>query len=199
MIFYVDIKSDDYGCGTKEHPFKNINEAAKIAKPGDQVIVAPGVYREYVNPANGGTEDKRIVYRSSEYRKAVITGAEEVKNWKNIKGDVWLARIPNGIFGSYNPYTVKVAGDWFNVNFVAHTGEVFLNNKSLYEVTKLEAVENPVEEILARKGWENVTAVKNKAVYSIDNTASSLPNHNIIQALKEIAKAVYPEQYANID
>ena len=66
-------------------------------------------------------------------------------------------------------------------------------------LTNVNYIENPVEEILARKGWENVTAVKNKAVYSIDNTASSLPNHNIIQALKEIAKAVYPEQYANID
>lgn len=152
MTYYVDINAATCGSGTKENPFKQINEAARIAKPGDEIIVAPGVYREYVNPVNGGTEDKRITYRSAEYRKAVITGAEEIKNWKKVKGNVWVARIPNGIFGSYNPYKVQVAGDWFNVNFVAHTGEVFLNNKSLYEVTKMELVEKPVEDNI--KSWD---------------------------------------------
>ena len=88
MIYYVDINAKNCGCGSKENPFKRINDAAMIAKPGDEIVVAPGVYREYVNPVNGGTEDNRIVYRSAEYRKAVITGAEEIKNWKNVKGDV---------------------------------------------------------------------------------------------------------------
>ncbi|MDR1773903.1 MAG: ABC transporter substrate-binding protein [Clostridioides sp.] len=55
-----------------------------------------------------------------------------------------------------------------------------------------------VKEILERKGWENVTAVKNKAVYFIDNGASSLPNQNIVKALKEMAKAVYPDEYKDI-
>jgi len=37
--------------------------------------------------------------------KVVITGAEPVKNWKAYKGGVWAARIPNGLFSGYNPYT----------------------------------------------------------------------------------------------
>ena len=60
MTYYVDINAATCGSGTKENPFKQINEAARIAKPGDEIIVAPGVYREYVNPVNGGTEEKRI-------------------------------------------------------------------------------------------------------------------------------------------
>lgn len=115
MIYYVDINAAHGGNGSKETPFKSINEAAKIALPGDEVVVAPGVYREYVNPINGGTEDKRIVYRSEKLLGAVITGAEVVKSWKQYKDDVWVCRINNGIFGDYNPYTKYVMGILFIV------------------------------------------------------------------------------------
>ena len=43
MIYYVSEKTTPGGWGTKEHPFKTISEAAAIAKPGDEVIVAPGI------------------------------------------------------------------------------------------------------------------------------------------------------------
>ena len=95
MIYYVSANSPG-GYGTKEHPFKTISEAAKLAKAGDEVIVGPGVYREYVNPAFGGTdENHRIIYRSEVPYKAVITGAEQIKSWKHVEGNVWLARVPN--------------------------------------------------------------------------------------------------------
>ena len=112
----------------------------KIARSGDEVLVAPGVYREYVDPANAGCEDARIVYRSVEPGKAVITGAEIVDNWEHLEGDVWTARVSNGLFGDYNPYTTLVSGDWFIASYTAHTGEVYLNGKSMYEVTSLDKV-----------------------------------------------------------
>ena len=59
--------------------------------------------------------------------------------------------------------------------------------------------EDPVAEILGREGWQNVTAVKEKQVAYIDNAASSLPNHHIVDALKEMAKAVYPDEYAGLE
>lgn len=87
MNYYVSASAFRSGCGTKESPFKTIQEAANIAMPGDEVIVAPGVYREYVNPKHAGTENARITYRSEEMRGAVITGAEPVKNWERYQGD----------------------------------------------------------------------------------------------------------------
>ena len=59
-------------------------------------------------------------------------------------------------------------------------------------------IEDPVGEILARPGWEGVTAVQNGGVYTMDNKISSLPNENIVQALKEMAKAVYPDLYEGV-
>ena len=74
MIYYVNNSAPKNGNGTKEMPFKFINDAAKIAKAGDEVLVAPGIYHEYVDPVNGGTEDARIVYKSEKPLGAKITG-----------------------------------------------------------------------------------------------------------------------------
>ncbi|WP_321004316.1 right-handed parallel beta-helix repeat-containing protein [Eisenbergiella porci] len=150
MKIYVS-KESRGGDGTKDYPLSSLAQAAAIAGPGDEVIVAPGIYREYVNPACAGTPEKRITYRSEVKYGAVITGAEEVKNWERYKGSVWKARIPNGIFGAYNPYTVKIFGDWYDAVKPMHTGEVYINNKALYETDTLEEVLNPTE---YRGSWD---------------------------------------------
>ena len=129
MKLYVNINSPRNGCGTQENPFRTIQEAAQIAQPGDEVLVAPGVYREYVNPANAGTEDARITYRSIEPLGAHITGAEPVKTWEHYRDNVWVCRIGNAIFGDYNPYTTYVYGDWYFAKADKHTGCVYLNDK----------------------------------------------------------------------
>lgn len=64
-------------------------------------------------------------------------------------------------------------------------------------LTNVEYVPDPIHDILKMKGWEEVKAVKNKAVYSIDNERSSLPNQHIVQAMREMAKAVYPDEFKN--
>lgn len=78
---------------------------------------------------------------------------------------------------------ISVAGE----NVVAANPDVILTN--------VDYIENPTEEIKNREGWENVTAVKNNDVYYIDKDASSLPNHNIVKALEQMAEDIYPEIY----
>ncbi len=151
MQIYVSASAVHSGCGDKNAPFKTINEAARIAQPGDEILVAPGIYREYVCPVHAGTEKERITYRSVEPLAAVITGAEQIKKWEHFDGNTWLARIPNGLFGDYNPYTVTLQGDWYLPLHPAHTGEVYLNGMSMFEVSSLKEVLEP--EIL-RKSWE---------------------------------------------
>ncbi|MCR5107525.1 MAG: right-handed parallel beta-helix repeat-containing protein [Lachnospiraceae bacterium] len=141
MIIYVDVNADFDGNGTKERPFKHINEAAKIAMPSDEVIVAPGVYRENVNPVHAGCEDARIIYRSEKPLGAVITGAETVTEWEQYKGNVYVTRIKNGIFGDYNPYTTVVYGDWYFATPNKHTGCVWMDDQALYEAVTLEECE----------------------------------------------------------
>ena len=65
-------------------------------------------------------------------------------------------------------------------------------------LTNVNYMKDPAKEILARKNWENVPAVQNKEVFEIDNMSSSLPNNHITKALKQMAKAVYPEEYKDL-
>ena len=138
MIYYVDIHAGREGNGSKETPFRRINDAARIAMPGDEILVAPGIYREYVNPIHAGTEERRITYRSVVPRGAIITGAEEVTGWKKVKGTVWTARVNNSVFGAWNPYRELVCGDWYFAENVRHTGSVYLNDRAMYETNSLK-------------------------------------------------------------
>ena len=151
MIWYVSAKAARPGDGSREKPFPTIQQAASIARPGDEVLVLPGVYRESVSPAYGGTPEARIVYRSAEPGGAVITGAEPAAGWERLDGDVWRLSVPNACFTDRNPFATLVSGDWFIATFVAHTGDVFLNGKSMYEVTTLEGVKHPVP---SKTSWD---------------------------------------------
>lgn len=218
MTIYVNAQSKESGDGSKAHPFKTISEAARIAKAGDTVLVAKGVYREYVDPINSGKEDAPITYISEEKLGAVITGAERITNWQKLKdfANVWFCRVPNSLFargafvpqeangnlcakgttysaqygktstnadgtadtagtcgvgagatidangaqnsfannlhcGYYNPFTTLVEGDWLIAGTNMHTGDVFLNDKSLYEQTNLDAVINPTK---SKVSWD---------------------------------------------
>ena len=98
MIYYVNAKAKTNGNGTKALPFKTINQAAAIAQAGDEVLVAPGIYREQVVPKSGGTGDakeQRITYKSEKPLGAIISGSEILKGWKKLKGDVWTAKVDN--------------------------------------------------------------------------------------------------------
>ena len=151
MIYYVSASAVKSGDGTKNSPFKTINEAAQLALPGDEVLVAPGIYREYVDPKNAGTPDARITYRSEVPLGAVITGAEEAKGWKHYDGNVWVLEVDNGVFGSYNPYTTFVGGDWYFAPVIRHTGAVYLNDRQLYET---ETLDECIKGEVYKPSWE---------------------------------------------
>ena len=63
-------------------------------------------------------------------------------------------------------------------------------------MTNVNYTADPVGEAKAAEGWSEVNAVKNDQIFQIDNAASSLPNHHVVDALIQMAVAVYPEEYA---
>ena len=143
--YHISPRGKDSNPGTAQKPFKTISKATEIAQPGAVITVHEGVYREHVNPLRGGTSDtRRIVYQAAAGETVVIKGSEVVKDWERLKGNVWKVIIPNSLFGNYNPYKVEVGGDWYSdMGRVHHTGEVYLNEESLFEVALLQNVLDP--------------------------------------------------------
>ncbi|GAA0361228.1 hypothetical protein GCM10008932_12330 [Alkalibacterium iburiense] len=144
MDYHVSINGNDQAKGSKTQPFRTISRAAELAEAGDVVTVHAGIYREWVNPANGGTEDKRITYKAAGDGEVVITGAEPVSDWTSEGDNVWSTEISNNLFAVRNPFEVELSGDWlFDGNLTAHLGEVYLNHKSLYECGSIDEVRQP--------------------------------------------------------
>jgi hypothetical protein len=143
--YHVSKKGNDANNGSFVTPVKTISAAVQLAYAGDTITVHAGTYREYVNPLRGGKSDiQRIVYRAAPGEKVEIKGSEVITGWKKEKGSVWKVIIPNSFFGNYNSLKDSIEGDWFlRKGRIHHTGEVFLNGKSLWEREALSKVLNP--------------------------------------------------------
>ncbi|MEH7073209.1 ABC transporter substrate-binding protein [Neobacillus drentensis] len=56
-------------------------------------------------------------------------------------------------------------------------------------------VKNPIDQVLNRKGWETVNAVKNKQVVDVDSDRVTRSGPRIVEGVEDLAKAVYPEVF----
>ncbi len=145
---HVSTTGSDEGDGSAERPFRTINRAAQLARPGDTVLVHAGEYREWVQPQRGGLSDRRrITYTAAPGEHVVIKGSEVVTGWQQVSGDVWQVEVPNTVFGTFNPFAEEVDGDWIVYRDQSepkkHLGDVYLNGKSFYEVATVEEVSDP--------------------------------------------------------
>ncbi len=143
--YHVAKTGDDSNNGTSESPFLTIQAAADVAEAGDVITIHKGVYRESISPPRGSdSKSNPIVYQAAAGEKVEIKGSEVIGSWVKFSGTVWKASVSNELFGSYNPYKDLVHGDWFNdKGRIHHTGEVYLNGQSLWEMALLEKVLHP--------------------------------------------------------
>lgn len=185
--FHVSTIGCDTWAGSKERPFRTIQRAADLAKAGDTITVHEGIYREHVNPRRGGTSDsERITYEAAPGEHVIISGAEQIKDWIRVEGNVYKTVIPNSFFGDFNPYQEIVSGDWFkSLERVFHRGEVYINGKSMFEAENLELVQNPIPFKQAREPewslhtWCCETDDENTTIYA--NFDEFVPSENIIE------------------
>ncbi|MBD5805612.1 DUF1565 domain-containing protein [Lactobacillus sp. M31] len=197
MQIFVDINASENGNGSQEYPFKMIQQAADIAQPGDYIQIMPGEYHEAVRPQYSGTSDKPIIYASAKQNQAIITGADRVTGWQPVNDNVWMIKLPNTEFGDYNPYNLLV-NQTFN-----HAGEIFLNNKAMYEVDQLAAVMAPKENPLSRDSqftlytWYTEQSLEEDATIIYANFQDKDPNKEHVE-LTFRETCFYPEK-KNID
>lgn len=79
--------------------------------------------------------------------------------------------------------------------WISPSEETILKDNPDVILSNVNYIENPIEEIKGRAGWENLTAVKENQIFMINTNAASRPSQNVIIALEEMAQAIYPNYY----
>lgn len=199
----IIIASGHNKIGSAEDPYKAIVEA------GIPVVYIPssdsieGIYKDIEFIASLVNEEKKGAEIITDMKEKISKYEELAKTIKD-KKKVYFEIGPAPNLFSFGRSTflnemVEVIGaenvfkdeeSWF-----APTEEAILDANPDVILTKVDYVEDPAAEILARDGWDNITAVKNGDVYYIDANSAARGNQNILKALDQMAKAIYPDVY----
>jgi alpha-N-arabinofuranosidase len=188
--YHVSVKGSDKNDGSASMPYKTISAAARVAQPGDVIIVHAGTYRERVSPPRGGESDiRRIIYRAAEGEKVEIKGSEIVTNWMKVQDDAWKVTLPNSFFGRFNPYSDLIHGDWFDSKGRQHhTGAVYLNGEWLTEAANIDTVLKPEGDTPLWYGQVDQTTTTIWAQFKGTNPNEQLVEINVRQTV------FYPEK-----
>jgi hypothetical protein len=92
--FLVAPDGSDANPGTKAKPFRTIQRAAEVMRPGDTCSIRGGTYGETVTPAASGREGAPITFQAYDGETVVVTGADPVTAWTRHQGDIWKAPMP---------------------------------------------------------------------------------------------------------
>jgi alpha-L-arabinofuranosidase len=87
--------ASDSNLGTEDAPFLTINKAAQIVKAGEKVSIHSGVYKEIIQPVNGGlSPDKMISYEAANGEEVIVKGSKIIpSNW--IQRAVYTDKLPD--------------------------------------------------------------------------------------------------------
>jgi parallel beta-helix repeat protein len=77
----------DTAPGTAAAPFRTIQRGVDALKPGDTLLIGPGVYRERVSVARGGTKAAPLTIAAAPGARVVVTGADRLRGWEKVAGN----------------------------------------------------------------------------------------------------------------
>jgi hypothetical protein len=89
--YFVSPSGADGNGGTVARPFRTIQRAAEILKPGDTCYAREGLYRETVRPANSGEADRPITFAAYEDETVIVSGADPITAWQPGQGRIYRA------------------------------------------------------------------------------------------------------------
>lgn len=153
----------------------------------------------------------------SAYTKTDSKGEEMVNNIKDTMSE--LKKIGDTITEkksvyyevSAAPYCYSLGTDTYINEIIDMVGakNIFADQNGWLSVTEESVISaNPdiiltsldydgydYKEILSRAGWNSTSAVKNNQVFKVPTNSTSRASQNIVDGMKAIAKAIYPDKY----
>ena len=134
-----DHSASDSSAGDPERPLKTISKAAESVKPGDRVIIHGGIYREKVLVKNNGTAQEPIRFESAEGEHVLLTGADLLNGWKQVKGEHPIYAVPWAHrFITWKPSMAHPDNEYHRV--IGRCEQVIINGYILRQVLSFTAL-----------------------------------------------------------
>ncbi|MBP3905612.1 MAG: ABC transporter substrate-binding protein [Peptostreptococcaceae bacterium] len=189
--------------GSSDDPFKLVKEAgiSVVYIPSSESI--QGIYDDIMFIAditNTKEKGQEIVDNMKSQIDEISQKAKNVKEKKKVYFEIGpapnLYSFGNSTFLNEMIELVGAENIFKDENsWLAPTEESIIERNPDVILTNVDYIDNPIQEIKSRPGWENINAVKNNQVYLIDKNSSSRPSSHIIKDLNEMAKAIYQDVY----
>ena len=199
----IIIASGHNKSGASDDPFKLVKEAgiSVVYIPSSESI--QGIYDDINFIADiTNTEEKgqEIVDTMKNQINEISAKAKDIKDKKKVYFEIGpspnLYSFGNSTFLNEMIEIIGAENIFKDENgWTSPSAESIIDKNPDVILTNVNYIDNPVEEIKSREGWQDITAIKDNQVYLIDKNSSSRPSQHIIKALNEMAKAIYPNVY----
>jgi len=108
----------DANPGTEKRPFRTIQKASDVMKPGDTCHVRGGVYRQTVRPKRSGEPGRPIRFVACPGQKVILRGTEPVSGtWKVHQGKIYRTRVEGDVAQLFVDDRMMVEARWPNMRF----------------------------------------------------------------------------------
>lgn len=157
---------------------------------------------QMIGEATGTKEEaEELVTNMQKEIDEIKVKAEEVTEKKSVVFEVSPA--PEIFVGGKNTFMDEILTIIGAENAIEEEGWPQLNEEAMIALnpdiiitTYGFYVDHAVEQVLDRKGWEDVTAIKEEQVYDVHSDLVTRPGPRLAEGVKELAKAIYPEVFS---
>lgn len=142
----ADPRASDENDGSVSAPFRTVGRAAAEAEPGTRVLIHPGLYRECVRPARGGTDPEHMIsYEAFGDGEVIISASEQVTDFIPSEGwmlqrfsgprpaenaRIWEYDLDPDLFRGYNPFcAVNILHDRLFIEYDKTDMTTYLNRR----------------------------------------------------------------------
>ncbi len=117
-VYFVSNDGSDENPGTLLAPFRTIQQAIDVVKPGDVVSIRGGTYRERLRIQDlHGLKSEPITFKNYQNEDVILTGADPITTvWQKHDGNIWKTNLNFDVSQLYLDGQMLTAARWPNIS-----------------------------------------------------------------------------------
>lgn len=193
------------------HPTNDLDGVEQLKESGITVLTVNDatnfeeIYQsiEMMSEATG-TKDKGedLVATMKEDLQAIEDKADDIEESDMKKVYIEISPAPEIFTPGQNTFEDEILSILNAENMAGdQDGWVELSEEAVVEknpdviILTYDYIDNPVKQVLDRKAWQDITAVKEEQVHVVDTDVVSRPGPRLVEGAEILGEAIYPEVF----